>query len=378
MSTKSIEDDATLPSLEGESVGESEDGNLTDMKKIFDTEIIDTKTGKKKSFWSVSMETFGMSGGKDGEGDLWLETVEQGIPMLKQYIKEKDLKLAEEQEQAKKKLPFNSWMDLVPIEEFHTTQTNFCKAFLKWSIKDREDIKEGSEEAKLIINASKARRRMDSYFDWMKDNMADNLAEHPLTYESVVETGKIWALEASIIEDGRVAWWFDLNKLDQQKIKSIPPMDHLRYMVWYSHLLMFDSKAQDNGMIFVEDLAKAGFWNCMTMIPMELSAKMDRLTIGVLPLKMKAIYMFGCARWVHLMMGLMKPFLSKKMRNRMIIVTEKTTTDLQKYCDDLFGRANIPDNFLGCQGESPPDVLIKRLKKKGKKKEKRESTAKEG
>lgn len=104
MSTKSIEDDATLPSLEGESVGESEDGNLTDMKKIFDTEIIDTKTGKKKSFWSVSMETFGMSGGKDGEGDLWLETVEQGIPMLKQYIKEKDLKLAEEQEQAKKKI----------------------------------------------------------------------------------------------------------------------------------------------------------------------------------------------------------------------------------------------------------------------------------
>jgi len=72
-----------------------------------------------------------MAGGKDGENDLWLETVEQGIPILKKYVKEKDIKLVGEQEQAKKKLPFDSWMDLVPLDEFHTTQTNFLKSFLK-------------------------------------------------------------------------------------------------------------------------------------------------------------------------------------------------------------------------------------------------------
>jgi hypothetical protein len=372
MGKKSSDDDLTAPAS-SDGGGEETEASLADMKKVFDTQITDSKTGKKKGYWAVSMETFGMAGGKDGQEDLWLETVEHGIPMLKKYIKEKDVKLAEEQEQAKKKLPFKSWMDLVPLDEFHTTQTNFCKSFLKWSIKDREDIVEGSEEAKLIVNASKARRRMDSYFDWMKDNMAEDLAEHPLTYDSVKKIGKIWCLDSSHMEDGRVAWWFDLNKLDQKAMKTVPPNDHLRYMVWYSHLLMFDSKAQDNGMIFVEDLAKAGFWNCMTMIPMELSAKMDRLTIGVLPLKMKGIYMFGCARWVHLMMGLMKPFMSKKMRSRMITVTESVAPDLQKYLDDLVGRENIPDGFLECKGESPPDALIKRLNKKGKKKEKKES-----
>lgn len=367
MSTK--DDETTLPLGED---GDDENIGLADMKKVmYDTQITCEKTGKKKSMWSVSMETFGMAGGKDTEGDLWLETVEQGVPMLKKYLKAKDVKLAEEQAQAKKKLPFESWMDIVPLEEFHTTQTNFLKAFLKWAIKDREDIVEGSEGAKLIVNASKARRRLDSYLEWMSDNMAEDMAKNPLTYDSVKETGKAWGLKATHTEGGPVAWWFDLTKLDQKVIKTIPSQDHLRYMVWYSHLLMFDSKAQDNGIFFMEDLNKIGFWSCMTMIPMDLSTKMDRLTIGVLPMKMKGIYMFGCARWMTLFMSFMKPFLSKKMRERMLVIDAKVAPDLQKYCDDLIGRDNIPDGFLGIQGGSPPDYMIEKLRKKGKKKEKK-------
>lgn len=315
-----------------------------------------------------------MAGGKDGEGDLWLETVEQGVPMLKKYIREKDAKLAEEQEQAKKKLPFNSWMDLVPLDEFHTTQTNFLKAFLKWSIKDREDVVEGSEDAKLVVNASKARRRLDSYFDWMKDNMAEDLAENPLTLDSVKDAAKAWGIEATHTKDNQLAWWFDIGRMDQAAMKTVPAQTQLRYIVWHSHLIMFDHKAQDNGVNIVEDLNKIGFWNCMTLIPIELSAKMDRLTIGVLPVKMKGIYVFGAARWMHLMMGLMKPFLSKKMKDRMYILTEKVAPDPQQYCDDLVGRDSIPEGFMGLEGGSPPDALIKRLRKKGKKKEKKEES----
>merc|ERR1712224_261981 len=154
-----------------------EEANLSDMKKVFmDTKIsLDGKDGKKKSIWAVSMETFGMAHGKDGEGDLWLETVEQGVPMLRNYIKEKDRKLFEEREKDKKKKKssddassyFESWMDLVPLEEFHATQSQFLKAFLRWATKDKEDAVD-DENKHLIVNASKARRRLDSYFDWMK------------------------------------------------------------------------------------------------------------------------------------------------------------------------------------------------------------------
>lgn len=262
-------------------------------------------------------------------------------------------------------------MDLVPLDEFHTTQTNFLKAFLKWSIKDREDIVKGKEESKLIVNASKARRRLDSYFDWMKDNIAEDIAKHPLTFESVQEAHKAWSIDASHSENDQFVWWFDIGKMDQKAIKTMSPQVQFRYLVWYSHLVMFDHKAQDNGMVIMEDLNNIGFWNCMTLIPMELSAKMDRFTIGVMPVKMKGVYMFGAARWLSLMMGMMKPFLSKKMRDRMVIVTLSLEYDRQKYCDDMVGQANMPDRFMELQGGSPKDALIEKLKKKGKKKEKK-------
>lgn len=364
----STEDDVAVPSSEEEEAG------LADMKKVFETEVTDDQTGKKKSYWSFAMETMGMASGKDGDEDLWLETVEQGVPILKKYIREKDAKLAEEQEQAKKKLPFTSYMDLVPLDEFHTTQTNFLKSFLKWSIKDKEDIVEGSEGANLVVNASKARRRLDSYFEWMKDNMAEDMAENPLTFESVKEVHKAWSLEATHSKDDQLIWWFDLGTMDTKSIKSLAPQDQMRYIVWFSHLMMFDHRGQDNGLLLVEALDNLGFWKSITLVPMELGAKMDRFTIGVLPIKMKGIYMFGCARWVHLMVGLMKPFMSKKMRSRMIIVTEKMAPEPQKYCDDNFGQGSIPDGFMSLNGGSKKDALIHRLNKKGKQKEKKAAT----
>lgn len=366
MSSKS--DDTAPPSDDGEN-----EVGVKQMHNIFQTEISDGKSGKKKAYWSVAMETMGMATGKDGEGDLWLESVEEGVPMLRKYMMQKDQKLAEEQADAKKKLPFNSWWDLCLLDEFHVTQTTFAKAFLKWAIKDREDVVEGSKEAKLIVNVSKARRRLDSYLDWMSENMAEDLAENPLTLDSITHVAKVWDCQSSIGQDGQYCWWWDIGTMDQKKVKELPAQDHLRYMVWYSHLIMFDKDAQDNGICFVQDMNKIGFWNCMTLIPLDLSAKMDRLTIGVLPVKLKAIHCFGCARWVHIMMGMMKPFMSKKMRGRIIMVTETVAPDPQKYLDDLFARANIPDGFMKCQGDTPHNEMIKKFKKRSKKKEKRAS-----
>ena len=363
MSTKS--DDTAPPSDGEDNVG------VAEMKSVFSTEIVDGKSGKKKAYWTVAMETMGMATGKDGEGDLWLETVEEGVPMLRKYVMQKDQKLAEEQASAEKKLPFNSWWDLCLLEEFHVTQTTFVKAFLKWAIKDREDVVEGSEESKLIVNVSKARRRLDSYFEWMSENMAEDMAQNPLTLDSVLDVAKSWDCQSSVGKDDRYCWWFKIEDMDQKKIKEIPAQEHLRYIVWYSHLVMFDKSAQDNGVNLVQDLDKIGFWNCMTMIPLDLSAKMDRLTIGVLPVKMKAIYCFGCARWMHIMVGLMKPFMSKKMRQRFLLVTENDAPDPQLYCDEKFGRENIPDGFMKLKGGTPHNDMFKKFKKRAKKKEKR-------
>jgi len=365
MSTKS---EQTASVTDGEDVDEV---GLADMKNMFATEISDGKDGKKKAYWSVAMETMGMAAGKDGEGDLWLETVDEGVIMMRKYVMQKDLKLKEEKAAGTSTFPLDSWWDLCLLDEFHITQTAFVKCFLKWAIKDREDVVEGSEEAKKMVNASKARRRLDSYLEWMADNMAEDIAKNPLTLDSVMPASKIWDLQSSCIEGGNYCWWFDISKMDQKAMKEMPAQDHLRYIVWYSHLVMFDKDAQDKGIVFVQDLDKIGFWNAMTLIPLDLSAKMDRLTIGVLPVKMKGIYCFGAARWMSIMMQLMKPFLSKKMRQRFIVVTEAIAPDRQKYCDEQFGRENVPDGFIKLQGGLPHNEMFKKFKKRVKKKEKK-------
>ena len=325
------------------------------------------------------MDTFGMAHGKEGKNDLWLERVEQGVPMLREYLVEKDKQLLIDQQKSQKKgtkdpppILFSSWMDLVPLDEFHATQSQFLKAFLKWSIKDKEDtVDDNTDGPKLTVNASKARRRLDSYLDWMKDNMAQDLSERPLTLDSVMDVAKIWDLQTTVSKDSQLIWWMDVGKMDREKIKATDAHEHLRYLVWYCHLIMFDTNAQDHGVIMMEDLNKMSLWNAMTLIPMDVSAKMDRLTIGVLPVKMKGIYMFGAARWLSLMMTMMKPFLSKKMRDRMIIITETMAPDRQKYCDELFGRENIPEGYMDLHGDTPHDAMFAKLEKKGKKKAKK-------
>jgi hypothetical protein len=67
-------------------------------------------------------------------------------------------------------------------------------------------------------------------------------------------------------------------------------MDSLRAFVWYSHYVMYDESVQENGLIFIESVAKLGIIKTMTLVPMKVGAKLDRLTIGVLPVKMNAIY----------------------------------------------------------------------------------------
>lgn len=404
MTTKSDKKDA---SEQGPAAGvgkeeqKEQETSLTEMKSmLMDTHISDGSSGKKKSYWAVSMETMGMAHGKDDKNDLMLETVEQGVPMLKEYIATKDQNLIKENAKIaaalykstntnKKKgssskeeepAPFSSWWELVPLEEFGVSQSFFLKVFLKWTIKEPEDSSEktsttkddANDASKLIVNASKARRRLDSYFDWMKDNMATDIIARPLTLDSVRDVAKVWDMQSTISgKDDRYVWWMDVGKMDKAKIKTIDAQEHLRYVVWYSHLMMFDKHAQDHGVVLMEDLNKIGFWNTMTLIPIEVSAKMDRLTIGVLPVKMKAIYMFGAARWLHLMMGLMKPFLSKKMRDRMIIVTEAIAPDRQQFCDELIGRDSIPEGFMDLEGGASHDAMFEKFLKKKNKKEKK-------
>lgn len=306
---------------------------VAQMKKM----MLETKVDGKKSVWAMTLETFGMADGKSKKSDIQVDTVEQGLELLNEYVA------------GKSEAGDTKWMDYVPLNEFNAKQDDFLMAFLKWA--EKPDSK---DETKTKVNVSKAHRRLDAYFEWMKENHED--LKEPLTKESIKEAAKIWDIQITYDEKEQFVWWIDLGALDKDAIKKLSNREHLRYIVWFSHFVMLDKKAQEHGAIIVEDLANMGFFKMATLVPTDLGAKMDRLTIGILPVRMKGIHVFGAARWMSLLMTLMKPFMGKKMRERMILVPRKT--DIQKYCDDLVTRKNIPVKIFGLEGEAPRDAVF--------------------
>eukprot|EP00934_Nitzschia_sp_Nitz4_P004553 Nitzschia sp. Nitz4//scaffold238_size30058//3147//4154//NITZ4_007998-RA/size30058-processed-gene-0.59-mRNA-1//-1//CDS//3329543525//4543//frame0 len=319
------------------------ESSIASMKKL----MLETKVdGGNKSIWTMTKETLGMADGKTKKGDIIVDTVDIGVELLSAYVEQRESTMEPASAGA------SSLLGLVPLEEFQATKEQFFTAFLKWA--EKEDETTGA----VKINVSKAQRRMDAYFEFMKDNQKD--FEEPLTVASIAAAAKVWDIQITYDEKGHLVWWIDLGSLDKNNIKNMSPSEHLRYVVWFSHFVMFDAKAQENGAMIVEDLGMIGFWKMATLLPHELSAKMDRLTIGILPVKMKKIYVFGAATWMSLLMALMKPFMGKKMRERMIVLPSKI--DIQTFCDELVTRKNIPVGFSGLEGETPRDAVFAALK----------------
>jgi len=341
------------------------------MKKVLmDSKVKCDTTGKQKSVWAMTLETFGMADGHSKGGDVVVETLEEGLEILNEHLQDKDRKLQETQNNDNEKKDDDpstlctSWMDLVPLNEFEATQDQFLAAFLKWATKDPDSAntsKKGKDKHKTgkgNINVSKARRRLDAYFEWMDANMAQNLKEKPLTRESIQAAAKVWDIQITYTNEGLFVWWVDIGALDKEVLGAMDSQEHLRYLVWFSHFVIFDAKAQDHGAMIIENLGRIGFWKMCTLVPMDLGAKLDRLTIGILPVKMKSIYVFGAAGWMNILMTMMKPFMGKKMRDRMVVVNDKKT-DMQTYCDELVTRAQIPQGFCGLQGEARRDAFFK-------------------
>lgn len=230
-----------------------------------------------------------------------------------------------------------------PHEEFGKTLDDTYGAFLKWARLKQDTTK---------VNVSKALRRIESYAEWMESASSD-LTEPPLSSSSIKSCLDVWGMNSSIDSEGRFVWWIDLGNIDTQKVKNeYKPEDHLRAFVWYCHAVLYDKNAQENGIIFVENCGKIGIRECFTLMPAKLAAKLDRLTIGVLPIKMVAIYMFECPFWISVFSKLMGMFMSKKMKERFVILDWSELERIGGVCatPKRFGKGKV-------DGEVETDVI---------------------
>ena len=320
-----------------------------------------------------SVKTFSMmGGGKNQKGDVLMsaDNVAGAIELIKKMIAD---------DTAKKPAKAGKWaFRASPHAAFGKTIEDSFAAFLRWAQVGSDDEEEGGSPTQEV-NVSAAFRRIEAYAEWMEGNAAE-LAEPPLTAQSIEAALRCWCSQATYDADGRFVWWLDFKKLDKAAIKAESVTNHLRSMVWYSHAMMYDEKAQANGMVIVEDAAQMGFWTAMTLVPMDLGArraqfgailgailsrtlhfsgvKLDRLTIGILPIKMKLMLIADSPRWMSIMMGIFSRFMSKKMQKRMVVVKGDAEA-WATVASSVGGKQYCPPGFGEMGGTAPDPVAAK-------------------
>ena len=322
-----------------------------------------------------SVKTFSMmGGGKNQKGDVLMsaDNVAGAIELIKKMIAD---------DTAKKPAKAGKWaFRASPHAAFGKTIEDSFAAFLRWAQVGSDDEEEGGSPTQEV-NVSAAFRRIEAYAEWMEGNAAE-LAEPPLTAQSIEAALRCWCSQATYDADGRFVWWLDFKKLDKAAIKAETVTNHLRSMVWYSHAMMYDEKAQANGMVIVEDAAQMGFWTAMTLVPprticrqfttthtppqspptaqvpMDLGVKLDRLTIGILPIKMKLMLIADSPRWMSIMMGIFSRFMSKKMQKRMVVVKGDAEA-WATVASSVGGKQYCPPGFGEMGGTAPDPVAAK-------------------
>ena len=307
------------------SVTSSEEGasDVKTMKKI----MTETKVEGGKSVWATTLETFGMSDGKKKKGDVLCNTFEEAFAKFQELIRDKNWKFA-----------------TTPFDDFQASKDDLLKAFVHWSRKGEDD--------EFTYNISKAVRRLEAYVEWMDKNCQ----QLDLKGSSMKEVADAWKMKMSHDKHGRLVWWIDLDGLDFKHIKqNVPREDTLRYFVWLSHLTLFDAGSQEHGFVLVEGVGHKGMIEMMTCVSMDVGTKLDRLTIGILPIKMEACILFNNPTWVHILMALMSPFLSKKMRKR--IKSLKNKQDTQAFFEEELGKECIPTGITRLAGVVEKDIV---------------------
>lgn len=288
-----------------------------------------------------SIHTFSNPDGSDKKGDAILHTKEKALQLLQQLIVQKQTEAASKSNSKLKAKMMNVWKFRTSLhEEFGKTLNDLFLVFLVWAkIKDEDKQTLGLKEVGDYFNVSKAFRRLESYAQFMEET-GEELLNPPLTKSSIQTCIDAWAMTSSLDNQGRYVWWINFAQIDQTTLHERHTIkESFRACVYFAHQVMYDDNAQSNGMVFVENVNRIGFVEALTLRPMKLSTKVDRLAIGVLPIRMVACYILDIPKWMNVFMKLMGVFMSSKMKKR--IHNVDNWSDLE----NLLGKDCIPTSF---------------------------------
>ena len=103
----------------------------------------------------------------------------------------------------------------------------------------------------------------------------------------------------------------------------------------------------------------------MTMFPLNVMNSMDRLTMGVLPIKVKGVVVLQTADWMRFILNrLVKPFLSQKMRQRVQMVGKSDNSprqdEAQAVVSELLGGCKyiLTEGCCGLEGTLTEEIIF--------------------
>lgn len=310
----------------------------------------------------------GNADGKELKGDVYANNgLEEGLTLLQNMVHEAATTSNIENE--KRAWTFHT----TPLNDFGKTVDDVLLAFLHWSVVDSHSIDDDDDSCQLIggmnhqsslslslsstpekINVSKAFRRLASYIQWM-DSVSSYLSDPPLTYKSIAPHLSIFSLHVTHDSCGRLVWWINLGKTQTNLLRSQSPKETTRMFVWVAHVLFLDEGAQTKGLVVIDDMAEIGFWDYMTMLPLQVGISIDRFLISVTPLKAKNVVMMHRPKWAEIGYGLLSWFLTAKMKKRVTMVERGEEHEILGKV--VGGVEFIPSDFGDVNGDLAIDII---------------------
>lgn len=189
---------------------------------------------------------------------------------------------------------------------FDKTLDDIFRLFLDWSAVETDD---GGK----LFNVSMAFRRLNAYADWL-EREGSVLVDPPMNIGDIMKTLDLMKFSFSHDKHGRLVGWHAISDVDMAEYAKLSIEDKIRAFTWAIHYTMYDTQAQQNGIVQV--LKLSGITFSRFLMDSKLNLIMEELALHCSTLNWCMTIVVGSSRWSTALLRIYKTFFPKTLGTR--------------------------------------------------------------